>query len=69
MRGSNCVHHLSEVGGISPQRGRGYRPGQGLGRVVKSYSIMDGKESQNVGRLLSRENIADVVVIILVKVN
>ena len=30
---------------------------------------MDGKESQNVGRLLSRENIADVVVIILVKVN
>ena len=44
-------------------------PGRGLGRAVKSYSITDGKESQNVGRLLSRENIADVVVIILVKVN
>lgn len=68
MRGSNCVHLLNEVGGISPQTGRGHRPGRGLGRVVKSYFIMDGKESQNVGRLLSRENIADVV-IILVKVN
>lgn len=59
------MHLLREVGGRSPQRGRGPRPGKGTQVLLD----LGGRESQNVAGLLSRENIADVVVITLVKIN
>lgn len=44
------------------------RPGWGLRRVVKPYSVVDEKKKkkgQQVQRLLSREDLADVIVIYL----
>lgn len=44
------------------------RPGWGLRKVVKPYSVVDEKKKkkgQQVQRLLSREDLADVIVIYL----
>lgn len=67
MREAHCLHLLSEVRGRGPHESEGpERPGWGLRRVVKPYSVVNGKKKkkgQNVKRLLSREDLADVIVI------
>ena len=55
------------MGGRGPHESEGSeRPGWGLRRVVKPYSVVDEKKkAKNVKRLVSTEDLAAVIVIYL----
>lgn len=60
MRETNCLH-LCELGVRGPHENEGLGPG----KCSQASSLTDEKGGQNVQRLLSREELADVVVIYL----